>query len=519
MTKPVSGKRRFLALWFPFLPADRRRIARRLTPETEERPLAFLVKAKGALRIAAVDQRARSLGLRPGLAFADARARVPDLASEALDEAADAAWLTRLAEGCDRYTPMVALDPPDGLILDVTGCAHLHGGEAGLADDIRMRLARLGMSNRMAFAGTPDAAHALARYGSGEGEDVRPLPVEALELEAEPTVALRRAGLTMIGDLAIRPMAGFAARFGIKAATTLRRLLGDETRPIDPRREPPPVVVERRFAEPIARTEDALQIVGELVGEAALELEARGEGGRAFAATLYRCDGLAPCLTIETGRPSRDPGLIVRLLRERIDTLADPLDPGFGYDMIRLFVLRTETLAATQIALDGGTRPEADFAALIDRLAVRLGADKVIRLKPHDSHIPERAQIGVGQIGAGLSDLSGSWPAPPDDEPPARPLLLLDPPERVQVLAEVPDGPPRRFQCRGAWHDVRRAEGPERIAAEWWRRKHGHRSGQGGLTRDYYRIEDKEGRRFWLFRHGLYDEKPDPAWYLHGLFA
>lgn len=501
-------------MYFPFLPADRRRIARRSAPDAVAPPLAFLVKTKGALRIAAVDQRAQALGLAPGLAFADARARVPELASEALDEAADAAWLMRLAEGCDRYTPMVALDPPDGLILDVTGCAHLHGGEAGLAADIHARLARLGMSVRGTFANNPDAAHALVRFGNGEGEDVRLLPVEALELEAEATVALRRAGLVTIGDLAARPMAGFAARFGMAAATRLRRLLGDETRPIDPRRDPPPVIVERRFAEPIARVDDALDAIGALVAEAAVELEARGEGGRAFAATLFRCDGLAPRLTIETGRPSRDPALIVRLLRERIDTLADPLDPGFGYDMVRLAVLHAEPLSAAQLEMEGRERPDADLAALLDRLAVRLGADRVIRLKPYDSHIPERAQVATG-----LSDLSGCWDSPPSGAPPARPFLLLDPPEAVQVLAEVPDGPPRRFRHRGAWHDVQRAEGPERVAAEWWRRKHGHRPGKGGLTRDYYRIEDQEGRRFWLFRHGLYGEKADPAWYLHGLFA
>ncbi|MGQ0660595.1 Y-family DNA polymerase [Sphingosinicella sp.] len=513
MTEPASGSRRYLALYFPFLPAARRRIARRLSPD-DGRPLAFLVKLKGALRIAAVDQRARALGLTPGLAFADARARVPELASEALDEGADAAWLTRLAEGCDRYTPMVALDLPDGLILDVTGCSHLLGGEAGLAGDIRTRLARLGMSVRAAFAGTPDAARALVRYGSDEGEDVRPLPVEALELDPEATTALRRAGLVTIGDLAIRPMAGLAARFGMAAATALRRLLGDETRPIDPRRAPPPVLVERRFAEPIARTEDALHAVGELVGEAAQELEKRGEGGRAFAATLFRCDGFAPRLTIETGRPSRDPALIVRLLRERIDSLADPLDPGFGYDMVRLAVLHSEPLAASQFEMAGEERPDADLAALVDRLAVRLGADRVIRLKPYDSHIPERAQVAVEAVAP-----ASPWPASKGDEPPLRPLFLLDPPEPVQVVAEVPDGPPRRFRRHGAWHEVHRAEGPERIAAEWWRRRHGHRPGQGGLTRDYYRIEDKEGRRFWLFRHGLYGEKADPGWYLHGLFA
>lgn len=462
-----------------------------------------------------MDQHARSLGLVPGLAFADARVRVPQLGSEALDEGADSAWLTRLAEGCDRYTPMVALDPPDGLILDIAGCAHLRGGEPGLAEDIHKRLSQLGMTVRTAFAGTPDAAHALARFGSGEGEDIRPLPVAALELETEPTLALRRAGLETIGDLAVRPMAGFAARFGMAAATKLRRLLGDESRPIDPRRDPPPVVVERRFAEPIARVDDALEVVGELVAEASVELEMRGEGGRAFSATLFRCDGLAPRLTIETGRPSRDPALIVRLLRERIDALADPLDPGFGYDMVRLAVLHTEALAASQFEMEGEERPDADLAALLDRLAVRLGADKVIRLKPHDSHIPERAQL-ITEAVEGIS----SWPRTEGDEPPSRPLFLLDPPEPVQIImAEVPDGPPRRFRCRGIWHDVERAEGPERIAAEWWRRKYGHRPGEGGLTRDYYRIEDKEGRRFWLFRHGLYAEKPDPAWYLHGLFA
>lgn len=469
---------------------------------------------KGALRIAAVDQQAHALGLKPGLAFADARARVPNLASEALDADGDAAWLTRLAEGCDRYTPMVALDPPDGLILDVTGCAHLQGGETGLAADIAKRLDRLGMSVRTAFAGAPDAAHALARFGDGKGEDVRPLPVEALELEAEPTIALRRAGLTVIDDLAVRPMAGFAARFGMATATRLRRLLGDETRPIDPRREPPRVMVERRFAEPIARVDDALAVVGELVAEAAIELERRGDGGRAFAATLFRCDGLAPRLTIETGRPSRDPALIVRLLRERIDTLADPLDPGFGYDMVRLAVLHSEPLAAAQLETGGEERPDADFAALVDRLAIRLGADKVIRLGPHDSHIPERAQLLLA-----AQRETASWPRAKDDAPPLRPLFLLDPPERVSVLAEVPEGPPRRFHHRGVAHDVHRVEGPERIAAEWWRRKHGHRPGEGGLTRDYYRIEDQEGRRFWLFRHGLFGERSNPDWYLHGLFA
>lgn len=493
------------------------RIAR---PQLPDAPFALVEKQRGALRLAAVDPRAKALGLGPGMALADARALVPELGTFEHDPVADRTWLDRLARGCARYTPMAAPDPPDGIVLDVTGAAHLFGGAGGLAADAALRLTRLGMSVRQAFAGTPDAARALARYcGVPVGDEtqaIRQLPVAALELDPEATLGLTRAGLKSVGDLAARPFAAVAARFGEGAVTALRRLLGEAQRPIDPRLEPPRIIAERRFAEPIARVEYALAVLGELSAEAARQLEARGCGGRRFEAVLFRSDGLTRELAVETGTPTRDPARLARLFGERIEGLSDPLDPGFGFDMIRLAVPRIEPLGPAQPGLEGGTPGEMEVAELADRLAVRLGRDRVRRLLPADTHIPEQAQRLQP-----AADPPGklAWPAPEAGEPPLRPLFLFDPPQPVEVIAEVPDGPPRQFRWRQVLHDVQRFEGPERIAAEWWRHEAGHRLGESGLTRDYYRVEDAEGRRYWLFRHGLYDEKPDPRWYVHGLFA
>ena len=475
---------------------------------------------KGALRLAAVDQAARSLGLEPGMTLADARARVPELQAVERDEAADRAWLERLADGCVRYTPMVALDAPDGVILDMTGCTHLLGGERGLAADVERRMAALRMTMRPAFAGAPKAAHALARYQALRAKDeqatIRKLPVAALELVPEATQGLLRAGLKTVGELARRPMATIAARFGGEAVSALRELLGEAAKPIKPRMPVAPIFAERRFAEPVARTEYALQVLGELAAESARQLEERGEGGRRFEAYFFRSDGLVRPLAVETSRPSRDPALVMRLMNERIEALSDPIDPGFGFDLIRLAVPRTEPLAVTQLKLEGGTAREADVAALVDRLSTRLGRDRVRRLAPQDTHIPEQMQLALPAVEAGRP--AASWPRPAAGEPPMRPLHLFDPPQPIDVIAEVPDGPPHRFRWRRKFHEVKRFEGQERIASEWWRRKDGAVD-NAGLTRDYYRVEDARGRRFWVFRHGLFEEKPMPQWYLHGLFA
>ena len=470
------------------------------------------------MRLAAVNRAALALGLVPGLSLADARAREPDIGVADLDIRADAAWLERIADGCDRYTPMVAIDGGDGLILDISGCAHLFGGEAALRADLVARLERLGMEVRSALADTPDAAHALARYGrvpspspSGEGLMAN-LPVEALELDPEEAVALRRAGLKRLGDLEARPPQLLSARFGEDAADRLARIAGGRDIRITPRRPEAALMLERRFAEPIGHTEAALAAIAELAAQAARRMEEAHRGGRRFEAQLFRTDGLVRSLRVETGLPVRDVALVMRLFGERLDTLADPVDPGFGFDLVRLSVPRFEPLAPLQLPLEGGSVAEGALAQLLDRLSTRLGRGRVRRLSPRDSHIPEQAAFAFPAIEGGPA---GDWPEPEPGEPPLRPTHLFDPPQPIDVVAGVPDGPPQRFRWRREVHEVMLAEGPERIGALWWRR-----ADNQGFSRDYYRVEDRKGRRFWLFRHGLYGrEAASPAWYIHGLFA
>lgn len=536
MTEDVSTNgmregRRYLALWFPFLPLDRLRIVRpdlwAPLPDTPMPPSVCVEKVRGGMRLMAVDCDALALGLAPGLSLADARASVPDLRVFDMDPHADQDWLERLCDGCERYTPMAALDPPDGLVLDITGCAHLFGDEGALADAAVDRLTRHGMRVRHALGSTPEAAHALARFQAAPAPDeagaIRRLPVAALGLEPESETALRRAGLKTVGDVAARPAATLAARFGAEAVEAVARLMGNAARPLDPRRIAPAIRVERRFAAPVASTAYALTILEALAVETAEILTERGQGGRRFVALFFRSDGLAFPLRVETSLPTRDPAAIMRLFGERLDSLADPLDPGFGYDLMRLSVPRAERLAPDQLVLDGGkghAREKQDggkdVGALVDALSMRAGRRRVLRLEPCDSHIPEQAQLALPAI---ESRMPVAWPLPASGEPPLRPLHLFDPPQAIDVMAEVPDGPPQRFRWRRTLHDVTRFEGPERIAPEWWREKSGALSGTG-LTRDYYRIEDTRGRRFWIFRHGLYGtEKPNPGWYVHGLFA
>lgn len=520
MTDVYSVKRRYLALWFPLLPTDRLQIQEGATDRPPESPLALTAKIRGALRLCAANRNAQALGIVPGLTLADARALHPDLVVADMNEDADRHWLQWLAEHCLGWSPRVATIPPDGIIVDITGSEHLFGGETGLVAQAEETFAAIGVSVRMAVASTAQGAQALARHArfaiTDERQALRDLPVLALGLEDEATIALRRAGLKTIGDVASRPATSIAARFGADAVTALRRLLGDEHVPIDPLAQPEPLHFERRFAEPVALQASIAACFFDLLRDAGRALEERSLGGRRFVLTLFRSDGARHRLAIETGLPTRDPAPVLRLFDERIGSLADPLDPGFGYDRITLFLPVTEPLAASQPTLDGSGQETTEVADLIDRLSTRLGSGSLCRLVPRDSHIPEQAQLALPAIHA---PSPVHWPAPPEGEPPLRPLFLFDPPQSIEVIAEVPDGPPHRFRWRRKLHEVRLYEGPERIASEWWRRKGGEVPGKGGLTRDYYRIEDVRGRRYWIFRHGLYDEKPDPRWYLHGLFA
>ncbi|RIA43729.1 protein ImuB [Hephaestia caeni] len=467
------------------------------------------------MRLVACNAAVHALGLAPGLPLADARVRVPDLAVADADPAADARLLARLADACDRYTPMVALDPPAGLTLDITGSAHVFGGETAMLTDLGRQTMRWGVEGQAAFADTPEAAQALARHAdlpvTDEAGAIHALPIAGLRLDPETVTALRRAGLRTIGDLADRPTAPLAARFGTAATDALARLLGRADSRLTPRRSPPALRVDRRFAEPIARAEDALGVIGDLAREAAVTMDARGEGGRRFAVRLFRSDGATRDLAVETSLPTRDPALVLRLFGERIDGLADPIDPGFGFDLIRLAVPVLAPLAPAQLALDGGEARDGEMIALIDRLGTRMGRARFRRLVPRDTHIPEQR---VRALPAVEACAPMPWGEPTPGEPPLRPLHLFDPPQPIEVTAEVPDGPPRCFHWRRTTHTIVRYEGPERIAAEWWRR-----ADNAGLTRDYYRVEDTSGRRFWVFRNGLYREKDDPRWYMHGLFA
>ena len=500
-----------LALFLPWLASERAVLTREAEPG---RPFALIEKQRGALRLVAVDREAARLGLDPGLPLADARARVPDLAALPHAPEADRALLDRVVRLCGRFTPLVAADPPAGVICDLGGCAHLFGGEEALCAALRRQVRALGVTARLALARTGEAARALARFG---GEDVRGLPIAALDIDEEIRRALGRAGFLTVGEVMAQPSGPLAARFGIGLVRLLERLAGEADLPLVPHGPPVPVRVEMRFAEPVGRTGDVLDAIEALVGQAADQLAERGEGGRAFAVHLHRSDGHVARLLIETGAPTRDPALVLRLLRERIDSLADPLDPGFGYDTIDLTVPRTERIEERQPGLAEPERQAGqDMDALLDRLTVRHGAETIRHLAGADSHVPERAGFLSSQ---GAPQGECDWTPPGEGEPPLRPLLLLDPPQQVEVMAAVPDGPPRLFRWRDRTWRIVRQEGPERIAPEWWRRREGH-AGKPGLSRDYYRVEEAGGHRFWLFRHGLYErETSDPCWYVHGLFA
>lgn len=484
--------------------------------ERGEHPLGFVENVAGAARLAALDRTAVLAGLKIGMTLADARAQVPELEVFPHDAHADQLWLEGLADSCVRYTPTVAVHAPDALLLDITGCAHAFEGERFLAADVERRMARQGVLVRHAFGDGAEIAHALARFSGMPAPDekraVKRLPVAALGLDANDTAALQRAGLKTVGDVMTRPLSGIAARFGEEAATAVRLLSGDARSPIVARAKHVPLVTERRFAEPIARTEYALEVLAELAAEAVTALEKRHEGGRRWEARLYRSDGQVHALRVETGTPTRDVPLLLRLFRERIDALSDPLDPGFGYDMVRLHVALAERMDASQLKLEGGEAKAGEVSDLVDRLSTRLGRTRVRRFAPRDSHIPEQAEL---TLPAAAPRAATHWPAPEPGEPPLRPIHLFDPPQPLElVMAEVPDGPPKRFRWRRTLHEVARSEGPERIAGEWWRRHDAPIP-----TRDYYRVEDQRGRRLWIFRHGLYAETENPRWYVHGLFV
>ena len=439
------------------------------------------------------------------------------------DADADANLLEAIADWCLRYTPLVACDAPDGLLLDISGCAHLYGGEHELVADLAGRIERAGFAYRIAIAGSIGAAWAAAHYGEpasyAGGEEralLAPLPLAALRLQPATVAALARVGLKRIGDIVDLPRSPLTARFGGELMRQLDRALRAEHEPLNPRLPVAPYVAEQRFAEPIAREEDVLAIVERLAARLKVALERRGDGARRIELTLFRTDGEVRRLAAGTSRPLRDPHDIRALFVERLAALADAFDPGFGFDMARLSVVIAEAAPPEQIGIGGG-EDNAEVDRLADRLSARLGARRVRRLVAQDSHIPE---IAAATVPAQMTGTDAGWDSyrhyRAEAELSPRPLRLLTRSEPIEAVAEVPDGPPLRFRWRRALHEVIAADGPERIEGAWW-------SEHGGPARDYFRVEDKAGLRFWLFRAGLYRDlmhgAAAPTWFLHGTFA
>lgn len=485
----------------------------------DDEPLVFVEKVGGALQLVHCNPAATQLGLTPGLALADARARIPGIAVRDNDPEANERLLQRLAERCDRFTPLVMHDDPHGLMLDITGCAHLFGGEEQLQAAIVSMTDRLGLMCRTAVADTPDGARAFVRFGAGGitpiGGNLRAaksLPVAALEAPTDAQSDLRRAGLKRLGDLFRRSSNVLAARFGMELVTKLQRIKGEQDRRISPLRSPPACRADRQFAEPLLQVEALSGVLRILIEDVSQILEERGEGGRLFEVSFFRTDGDVRRLSIETGSPSRSPDLLTRLFRERLDTLADPIDPGFGFDAARLAVLRSEPLIMAQPGLGRDVGDGESLPALIDRLTIRFGRDNVLRFHLENTHAPQRS---ISVFPAQDMNVDVEQQDVPTDRPFSRPLKFFEPPELLEmVIADTPDGIPRAFKWRRLHYTVSCAEGPERISPEWWRLD------ATAFTHDYYRVEDEDGRRFWIFRAGLWNRETAQAqWYLRGLFA
>ncbi len=533
--------RRVLSLWLPRFATDR---VSRARPLSRVRPFVLTRAEGGRLLVAAANPRAEAAGIALGLPLADAQARLPALLCLPETPAEDARALVALAEWCGRYTPWVAIDGADGLFLEIAGCGHLFGGEAALVADLLDRMARFGFAARTAVAATPGAAWALARFGAGSPTILDPahspapalstLPVAALRLSAAHVAELRRLGLKTVAQVEALPRAALVARFGAGVARRLDQAFGRDFEPLAPELPADPDRLRAAFAEPVRDREAIAAILDDLLAKLCARLVEKGRGARRLDFTLYRTDGTTAVASVGTSQPAAEPRHLARLFAEKLDRL----DPGFGADVIALAAPLSEPFAPVQttFARGAGAPQAGTLAPLVDRLDNRLGAGAVARLSPIDSHLPERAVARRAPFALTPPTTTtpdkaaaraphartGARTPPPWPARGPRPLRLFDPPEPVDAVAPVPDDPPVMFRWRRVLHRVARADGPERIAPEWWRAPKAEASDVGAAaaaTRDYYRVEDTEGRRFWLYRHGLFRPGAAPAWFMHGLFG
>jgi len=506
--------RRILVLHLPDLAMERylRHRDRNHEPLPDDLPAALAVDGPHGPVIHATNRAARAEGLRLGARVVDMRALCPHLHVGFADLAGDRAMRDRLMLWSRRWCPWTAPDGAQGLVMDSTGSAHLWGGEAAMLRDMEAKFALMGLSVRLAIAPTHGAAWALARLGGVReicGPDdlaarMAPLPIRALRLMPDARQVLNRLGLKTVGELAAVPRLSLARRFARAALAEnplmrLDQMMGRLAEPVQSPDDPPQFIARAVLAEPV---QDPTPHLPGLAEALCADLAARDKGARQITLRLYRSDGAQAALSVTTARPSREAAHLLRLFEGRLDRL----DPGFGFDLLTLEAASTEALAPAQTRLDGAPDPDRELARLVDRLVARLGTARVMRPAPQDSHIPERRERWHPAMAPPAPDL-------PSSRRP-RPLALFDPPEEIRVLYAVPEGPPAQFIWRRVTHKVTRFAGPERIAPEWWADRPGTR------LRDYYRIEDHEGRRFWLYREGLaHDGRGGaPRWFLHGVF-
>jgi protein ImuB len=475
----------------------------------------LIISERGVRRLHAVDEAAAALGLYIGQKAADAAALVPELFTADADPEGDLKALDALSSWCVRFSPAVAPDAPDGLLMDVTGVDHLWGGEGAMLDDLIARLAANSIPARAAVADTAGAAWALARFSGeriappgGQGPLLQPLPVTALRLDEVAAAQLPRLGLTRIGRVMKLPRAQLTRRFGKGVVLRLDQALGRVEEALTFRRPVTPWFERLAFAEPISAPDDLVRATHDIAQRLCARLEREGKGARRFEVAFHRLDGKVQTAGAGLSLAGRDAARIARLITPKLDVI----DPGFGIEVVTMTAEAVEFISPRQQRLDAGREAalEEGVAPLVDRLANRLGEDRVWRAEPFESHVPERSVIRKPAL-EGRAEKG--W----DPDRP-RPVRLFRKPEPIDaVTALVPDDPPVRFRWRGRMHRVIKAEGPERIGDEWWRRPIDEVSPDA--VRDYYRVEDEDGARFWLFRAGLYDPEAPPRWWLHGLFG
>jgi protein ImuB len=531
--------KRIASIWLPNLAIERWARSADYAPDA---PVVLTVEGAHGPIIHAVTKAAAERGAKAGARLTDARALDPTLLAAAADPEGDSALVQQLARWAGRWSPLVEADG-DGLRLDVTDVAHLFGGEAALVRDVKRRFARIGFTTRAAIAPTAAAAWALAHYVPCICDEpeakLSSLHVSALRLDTDTVRTLERLGLKSIGALLGVPRLALARRFrgAEDVVDALDRALGRKPEPLTaaPGETPPRALV--RMEEPATHPEAPTQALERLIPDLVRQLQERHLGARKLSLTGYRVDDSTAWASVATTIPSRDPKHLARLLADK----AAALDPEFGFDAFALQADWTEELGAAQDSLveePSGTR---ELARLVDRLTVKLGPRRVRRPQASESHLPERAsgwaaaiasslsQMGRGTIprrgnGGGVESAGANHPSTmlrmvplptPSAQGGTRPQRLLDRPEAIDVIYATPEGMPRRFVWRRAVHDIARAEGPERIAPEWWRQPSSAR------LRDYYRVEDGEGRRYWIYREGLIGDGRGgaPAWFIHGLFG